>query len=233
MFSKSAAFYDAIYAWKDYAQETARLRELIVQHKRTDGNMLLEVACGTGQHLAFLQNDFQVEGLDLDPELLAVAQQKHPDLRFHHANMLDFALQKQFDVVTCLFSSIGYVRTVANLRQVIQNTSEHLKPGGVLIIEPWFTRDQFIPNHVTALLVDQPDLKIARVAIGRLEGDLSVLEFQYLVATPEGIEHFAERHEMGLFGREDYLAAFEAADLQATHDEHGLMGRGLFIGMKR
>ena len=147
--------------------------------------------------------------------------------------MLDFELGKQFDVVTCLFSSIGYVQTVPNLRRAIQNMSDHLKPGGVLVIEPWFSRTQFLPNHVAALLIDQPDLKIARVALGRLEGGLSVLEFQYLAGTSDGIEHFGERHDLGLFERDDYGAAFEAAGLDMTHDEHGLMGRGLYIGVKR
>jgi hypothetical protein len=122
---------------------------------------------------------------------------------------------------------------VSNLRRAIQNMSAHLKVGGVLIIEPWFNRAQFLPNHVAALLVDQPDLKIARVAIGRLEDDLSVLEFQYLVGTPNGIEHFGERHDLGLFARDDYGAAFETVGLDMTHDEHGLMGRGLYIGVKR
>jgi ubiquinone/menaquinone biosynthesis C-methylase UbiE len=61
MFTKSAAFYVALYAWKDYAQEAARLRELIAVHKRTNGSTLLDVACGTGQHLLFLHADFAVE----------------------------------------------------------------------------------------------------------------------------------------------------------------------------
>ncbi len=81
--------------------------------------------------------------------------------------MLDFELGKQFDVVTCLFSSIGYVQTVPNLRRAIQNMSDHLKPGGVLMIEPWFSRTQFLPNHVAALLIDQPT---SRSRVWRLDG---------------------------------------------------------------
>ncbi len=100
-------------------------------------------------------------------------------------------------------------------------------------MEPWFSRDQFIPGHIAAAFVNGPDLKIARMNVGQLENDLSVLDFHYLVATPNGVEHFTERHAMGLFEREDHLAAFEAAGLQPTHDAHGLMGRGLYIGVKR
>jgi ubiquinone/menaquinone biosynthesis C-methylase UbiE len=56
MFSKSAAFYDAIYAarGKDYAAEAETLYALIQQGKRAPGNMLLDVACGTGNHIRAL-----------------------------------------------------------------------------------------------------------------------------------------------------------------------------------
>ena len=67
MFTKSEAFYDAIYSWKNYQREASRLRELIAVHKRSPGQALLDVACGTGSHIPYLREDFDVEGLDLDP----------------------------------------------------------------------------------------------------------------------------------------------------------------------
>ena len=111
--------------------------------------------------------------------------------------------------------------------------SRHLKPGGVLIVEPWFSRDQFIPGRVSALFVDQPNLKIARMNVGEVEADLSIIEFHYLVATPQGVDHFTERHELGLFEQDDYIAAFEVSALAVTYDAEGLMGRGLYIGVRR
>ncbi len=41
MFNRSAAFYDTLYDWKDYAAEAARLHELIQRHKRAPGDALL------------------------------------------------------------------------------------------------------------------------------------------------------------------------------------------------
>ena len=79
VFTKSAAFYDALYSWKDYPAEAARLRELIARH--TDGTRLLDVACGTGKHLEQLQRWYEVEGLDLDPGLLDLARQRCPGCR--------------------------------------------------------------------------------------------------------------------------------------------------------
>jgi hypothetical protein len=56
--------------------------------------------------------------------------------------------------------------------------------------------------------------------------------FHYLAGTANGVEHFTETHIMGLFTVEEYRAAFAAAGMTAMHDEKGLMGRGLFTGMR-
>jgi hypothetical protein len=81
--------------------------------------------------------------------------------------------------------------------------------------------------------VDQPELKIARMNVGWIEDNLSVIEFHYLVATPAGVEHFTERHDMGLFEQDDYKAAFASGGLDVIYNEAGLMGRGLYVGVKR
>jgi ubiquinone/menaquinone biosynthesis C-methylase UbiE len=104
MFSRSADLYDALYAtFKDYADEAARLRELIGPDART----LLDVACGTGAHLELLREHYEVVGLDLDPELLAIARGRLPGVELVEGDMTGFDLGRRFDAVACLFSSIG------------------------------------------------------------------------------------------------------------------------------
>lgn len=233
MFTKSAAFYDAIYAaaGKDYAREARRLHEVIQQYKRSSGRRLLDVACGTGNHLAELRQWYEVAGLDLDQEMLAIARQRCPGVPLHRADMASFDLGRQFDAVVCLFSSIGYVKTVPRLQQTLVTMRRHLHPGGVVIIEPWITPDKFIRGHFGAVFVDQPDLKIARMNTSRAHDRVSFLDFHYLVATADGIAHFTERHELGLFAHEEYIDAFRGSGLEVIHDLEGLMGRGMYIGL--
>lgn len=230
MFTKSAAFYDAIYSWKDYPAESQQIHGLIQHYKQSDGKSLLDAACGTGAHARYLREHYAITGFDLDPVLLGIARETCPDGVFHEADMRDFDLGQQFTAVVCLFGAIGYVQTLDSLNQTLACFARHTAPGGVVIVEPWFGPGDMKPDTVHARFIDEPELKISRINITRVEGTISSFTFHYLVGTPEGVEYFTEFHEMGLFSHEQYLAAFSDAGLTVHHDPEGLMGRGLYIG---
>jgi ubiquinone/menaquinone biosynthesis C-methylase UbiE len=173
-----------------------------------------------------------MEGLDVDPKMLAIAKKKHPKIRFHQGDMTDFDLGRQFDAIVCLFSSIGYVKTKSRLQKAVKNMSRHLLPGGVLLIEPWFTPQQWHPGRASMTQIHKPDLKIVRMSYSGQRGKISSIEFQYLIGTSKGIEHSVEMHELGLFTHKEYIDAFKTAGLKVTHDPEGVDGRGLYISIK-
>jgi SAM-dependent methyltransferase len=222
-----AKVYDVVYRWKDYDKETVWLKEILASHGHPAGT-LLDVACGTGQHLSRLRDTYEVVGLELDPEMAALARARN--LKVLEGDMEDFDLARRFDIVTCLFSSIGYMETPERLRKAIANMAAHLKPSGLLVVEPWFSPDQWREGYVHADYVDDEDLKIARMSVSRTDGPVSVLDLHHMVATSDGVETFVTHHRMGLFADWEYRDAFTAADLTVEHDEQGLMGRGLYLG---
>ena len=110
--------------------------------------------------------------------------------------------------------------------------ARHLVPGGLLLIEPWFTPDAWKPGNVHTMFIDEPDLKIVQMNTSFQEGRLSYFDFHFLIGTDEGTEHFTERHELGLFEIEETRDAFVSQGLEVIYDEEGIAGRGLYIGKK-
>ncbi len=230
-----ASVYDAIYeAMKDYRVEADRLHVLIQSHKRTQGSSLLDVACGTGLHDQYLRDRYQVEGLDVSEAMLAIARTRLPDVPFHHGDMSAFHLGRTFDAVTCLFSAVAHLGTVRRLNAAIECMARHVKAGGVLVVEPFISPDQWRDGTVGTNFV--PEKRVARLTTSTREGDSAVLEMHHFVDWDEQsstAKYFVTRHQMALYATQDYLDAFTAAGLAVTTDVEGLMGRGLFIGVKR
>lgn len=225
VFQESASVYDAIYQRaKDYPAEVAKLLTI-----RSSGR-LLDVACGTGAHLAYLREHFEVEGLDLSPAQLTHAAQRLPGVPLHIGDMCAFDLGRRFDMVTCLSASIGYAADEAALRQAVATMAGHVAVGGQLVIEPWFTPDAWWTGHVAMTVVDDPDIKIARIAVNGRVGDVSVIDLHHLVGTAAGVRTFVERHEMCLFDRSQIEGAMKACGLRIDYDDVGLTGKGLYIG---
>jgi ubiquinone/menaquinone biosynthesis C-methylase UbiE len=229
-YDRSARWYDRIYGDKAYRDEADALRAL-VEAERPGARTLLEVGCGTGGHLVFLREHLECVGVDLSASMLAQAREKLPDLPFHQADMRAFDLHERFDVVASLFSAIGYVRSTDELFAAVACMARHLQPGGVLVIEPWFSPEQWNPGRIHGgMIVDEPDLKIVRMVVSEQRDRFAVTPMHHLVATLEGVEHVLETHQLFLAQPEEYRAALQAAGLEAIRFVPDVLVRGLWIG---
>ncbi len=221
MFDHTADIYDLVYSQKDYAREVQRLRSLIGR----EGGSLLDVACGTGKHLEHLAGHYRCEGVDISPTMVRIARGR--SLEVHLGDVATFDLGRRFDVVTCLFSSIGYVQDMPG---AVANLARHVAEGGVLVVEPWLTPEMVIPGRVHMRTAEGGGVVVARMNSIEVNARRSVLILHYLVGREGGVEHFTERHELWLSTRDEYEAALVAAGLRARYDEEGLIGRGLWLG---
>lgn len=232
MFSGTAHLYDAVYdaIGKDYAGETARVLATAAA-QGVPPVTILDVACGTGRHLEHFSRTARCAGVDLDPAMIDIARGRCPAVALHVSDMVELDLGERYDLVVCLFSSIGYVATVARLEQAVAAMSRHLAPGGLLLVEPWIQPEVWESGRLDAVMFQTAGLKGARLGFAGRDGDTAVLELRYLVVTASGFESFEETHRLALFTWNQYRAAFLKAGLQVTVDEEGLTGRGLLLGM--
>ncbi len=234
MFGALARYYDLQYATKDYRAEAQRLEELARRYGRSGGDAWLDVACGTGRHLEILRGRYRVVGVDRSPQMLRVARRRLPGVEVHLGDMRNFRLSDRFDVLSCLFSAIGHLRTEAELRRAFANFARHVKPGGVVIVEPWIEPSRFFPGHVHGIVTRSRELVVARVSYADRRGNRSRVTYHYLIAEKgRGIRHLAETDVGLLVSRPNLLRAMRDAGLRARFYRRGLgSGRGLLVGTK-
>ena len=233
-YALTARVYDEIYSWKDYRAESGRIRRLIRENGPPRAKRLLDVACGTGSHLAYLSRWYDSTGLDLTEGMLRVARRKLPNVRFVRGRMEEFDLGAKYDAVTCLFSAIAYVRSERDLRRTIRNFANHLRPGGVAIVEPWLLLSGYRTGTVHVRTFGSDRLPIVRMSLSARRGMRSIMDMHHLVGTPGGVRHWVEHHDLGMFPVRTYLQAFRAAGFRVRFLRNGLMKqRGLYVAVLR
>ncbi|MHA1749773.1 MAG: class I SAM-dependent DNA methyltransferase [Promethearchaeota archaeon] len=235
MYDNFAEIYDLIYEFLDYEKTAKKIKKFILKNKRTEGNELLDIACGTGRHLKYLKKDFNCTGVDISDQMLDVARKNFTNIRFIQADMIELDLKEEFDAIICLFSSIGYVKTYENLKKTINNFANHLKPGGVVIIEPWLTKSNAIDGLASMTTYESDEIKIARQCVSKIEEDMTRFVMHYIIARKgEDVTYFKDSHELGLFDTDKTLRMMEEAGIDTKFLEKGLeTERGLFVGIKK
>jgi SAM-dependent methyltransferase len=230
MFTASAEYYDLIYAaFKDYAAEIAQVSSLL-RRLNPDCRTVLDVGCGSGEHARLLgERGFAVDGLDIEETFVRIAAAKNPAGRFVAADMSGFQLPNRYDALRCLFSSIGYLRTLERVTRALACFRDHLAPGGLALVEPWFPPGVLEPNREFTHCGEAHGVKVSRHSRTEIDGTLSRLLFTYEIDDHGVARRVSEVHELGLFTTEEMMRAFDAAGLHVDHDPEGLTGRGLFI----
>lgn len=231
MYRELAEHYDRIYQSKDYGSEAASVRDIVIAYN-PEAKTLLDVACGTGEHLVHFKRWFECEGLDASAQMVRIAETKLPDMPLHVADMTDFSLERHFDAVVSLFSSVGHLVTLNRLNTAIANMTSHLNPGGVLVVEPWIDPADWIAGYIDMDTYEDSEVKLARLSVSE-PVDRGRMVMEWMAGTKFGVQRLREEHEMGWFTRTEYESAFESAELKVIHDPTGISGRGLYIGKRK
>jgi ubiquinone/menaquinone biosynthesis C-methylase UbiE len=233
-FDLIASYYDELYVKpRQYKAEAAKAMALIKTYKLSEGNELLDLACGTGGHIPYWRKHYHITGLDISSQMLARAMQKYPDIKFCHGDMAVFNIHQEFDALVCLYGSIGFVRTFKNLNRALVTFNKHMKPGAILCLTPWSTQEEFKPSiHVDA--VKHPQVRIARMENVKLKAPgIIVIDFHHLVGRDGVVTYHTQSMEIGLFSRQQYLDAIRRAELELMEYYQGPdVPMGVFVVRK-
>lgn len=235
IYGTRAELYDLLYHFKDYAAEARRVDALLSGLGVAPGGRVLEGAVGTGGHAVHLAARYAWSGFDASAGMIEAARRKlPPGTPLSVADLRSFEALAA-DAFVCLFSSIGYLIGPEALASCAAAVARAVRPGGALIVEPWFPPERWDAGRPTVQVYDAPDLKIVRATVAEREGDVAVTPMTYLVARRgHPVETFSEVHRLWLAPTEALVAAFDLAGFDARFDPAGLTdGRGLVLGTRR
>lgn len=234
MYRDLARYYDIVYADKDYRKEALLLQSVAQKRGRSKGRNLLDVGCGTGRHIEHLRRWYHCTGLDVSPDMLRIARKRLPGVTFVLGSMETLSLRERFDVVTVLFGALGYTRTRLRMERAVAKMAALLKPGGVLLIAPWYSPQMWKGSGVSGRVGQSPGVSVARVTrFSTPRPRVSHFEAHYLIGTPKRIRHVIEVQELGLFRDGEVERALRLAGLRSSRIKKFLgSANGLHVGVR-
>lgn len=234
LYGELACYYDAIYHQKDYVAEADALHARLQFMGIPGGARILDAGCGTGAHLVALSRFYEVDGFDKSPAMVALARIKAPRAHLFEADLASFAVDRPYDAALCMFSSIGYLSSAAALEASARCFAAAVRPGGVLLIEPWLTVEHWEVGRPDVETFQTPDLALARAAVAAIRGDIAVVEMHWLIAERgRPVRHVVDLHEMWLCPHEVLKSAFDVAGFDVSLEPGGPHDRGLLVGRRR
>ncbi|MFD4369378.1 class I SAM-dependent DNA methyltransferase [Rhodococcus sp. NPDC058521] len=137
LLTDNPALYEARFPDPDHA--AGRFVDDIARTLLSDDRSrlsVLDLGCGTGRDLGFLAGQgYRCHGLDMSEQMVRYAAAEHAPVTASVDDLRDFDLQKSFDVITCLDSSLLYCHTDTELASALGCARNHLRSDGLLIAE--------------------------------------------------------------------------------------------------
>lgn len=203
----------------DYPQYAAAAARRLVQEIGTGQGVVIDLGCGAGELADVVtQAGFDYLGVDLSPDMLALARDKHPGARFEQRSAFDLDGLPAARAIAAVGEVVNYATDTragpAGLSAWLRDCRRLLEPGGVLLLD------------VAGPMRADPD-PATRVTTGqdyRLEVTASTdaarrtLTRRIHIEGPEGEE--VEIHQLHLIDPLEVMAALRAAGFEATALAH-------------
>jgi len=226
---------------------------------------VLELACGSGRiGLELLRNlnGFELEGLDIAPEMLAAYRRKlerEPEalrqrVTLHEGDMCTYQLANKgsFDLIFLPFNSVCHLYDIDQQLATFHNTCAHLEPGGRFVVDTFLPDIDYLsdalnrPSHVYLEdEIESPDDDFTMLLYSSRKYD-QIEQVQHITWTHEKFfatgehERYLTKLDMHIFFPRELQLLFLATGfaIEAIYGDYNWkpLGRGtrqIVVGRKR
>lgn len=184
---------------------------------------VLDLCCGTGAaSLVFAEHGMAVTGVDRSGSMLDVARRKVAEagreVAFLEQDVTIFAVDGPFDLVTCFYDSLNYLRSEDELTWVVERARQVLHDDGWLAFD-LNTRKKLESEWIgTMIAADEPDLFVvydATYDVDTAESPLRVTGFR--LDEDGAWRRFAEEHVERPFALDRVRSILTEAGFASIH----------------
>jgi SAM-dependent methyltransferase len=220
LYTELANWYHLLTSPDEYGEEADFYWGCFVDAaSETAPRTMLELGSGGGNMALHYKHRLESTTLtDLSAEMLALSKTINLDLEHVQGDMRTLRLGRSFDAVF-VHDAVMYMTTEADLRQAIETTAVHVRPGGIAVFAPDFVKETFKPH--TEHGGHDGNGRALRYLEWSFDPDPNdttcVSDFTYVFR--EGVRLpwcETDRHVEGLFSREVWLRLLVEAGFQAT-----------------
>ncbi|MBM7660764.1 ubiquinone/menaquinone biosynthesis C-methylase UbiE [Bacillus mesophilus] len=176
--------------------------EYLAERVNPENQTILDIGCGTGSlSIPLAKQGFQVTGLDLSAEMLAIADEKarneKVNVQFIQQDMTDLSNFEPdiFDVIICFCDSLNYVLDEQDVLRTFKGVRHVLKPNGLFMFD--------------VHSVEKVDNIFKNQTFVSTENDVSFIWNCFEGEYPHSVDHeltfFIQQPEQGLYQRFDEI----------------------------
>ena len=135
IYEKISKIYDKLMDAEFYDEYLQLIKEQITEEYIVN-DAILDIACGSGILLSNLNFDYKA-GIDLSDNFLRQAEDRlnGDDFSLLNADMKNFQLDREFDLILCTSNTINYLLTEKDLRDFFETVKIHMVKEGIFIFD--------------------------------------------------------------------------------------------------
>lgn len=213
-----AALYDDIYKEKNYKSEVVYVNEVIGFHKKEQVKSIIDVGCGTGNHIYYLNKlyNYNVAGVDKSSSMLQYAKGKYPFLFLHSDELIENPI---FDVAISLFDVFSYQTTEEQIGQYFISIKKILKPEGLFLFEYWNSHGcMATPPEIRVKKFNTSLGNCTRIMMPYVNKSKINIGITCFVETSVGIQKIEETHELRTFTVEEIKSYLRCYGFDMLHN---------------
>jgi SAM-dependent methyltransferase len=231
-YQKISHLYDLMYNQETGYDHQAQVAWVDGWRARSGlSKQVLDLACGTGKHLAcFEALGYVCTGIDGSEAMLQIAATRVHDAQLQQGYFQTFSLSRPVALITAFFNAMGYNKDRKALRATCQNVFDNLSSGGLFVFDMVCVD---APQVIFKVKMYQGEgLRFSRTFSGlpTEEGFKSTMVF--VVFDGKSTEVIEETTLRGIFAEADVVEILEAVGFKVLHSGPGYVELPTFVAQK-